>query len=113
MSMMKHTPGPWGIIELTKIVKFGEDWACIAEVSNPRSLKQGERRSHLVETADVVNPRFREACANASLIAAAPELLEALKACHLQMLQSNNDSEYAMEANELAKAAIRKAEEGA
>jgi hypothetical protein len=41
---------------------------------------------------------------------AAEQMLEALKACQLQMLQSNNDSEYAQEANELANAAIRKAE---
>jgi hypothetical protein len=47
---------------------------------------------------------------DANLIAAAPELLEALKACHLQMLQSNNNSEYAEEANQLAIAAIAKAE---
>jgi hypothetical protein len=33
-------------------------------------------------------------------------LIEALKACQLQMLQSNNDSEYAQEANELARAAL-------
>ena len=51
-----------------------------------------------------------ESLANARLIAAAPELYEALKACRLQMLQSNNDSEYAQEANELASAAIAKAE---
>ena len=47
---------------------------------------------------------------DALLIAAAPDLYEALKACRLQMLQSNNDSEYAQEANELARAAIAKAE---
>jgi esterase/lipase superfamily enzyme len=38
-------------------------------------------------------------------------LAEALHACHLQMLQSNNASEYAEEANQLAvaaKAAARK-----
>jgi phage tail sheath protein FI len=38
-------------------------------------------------------------------------LAEALHACHLQMLQSNNDSEYAEEANQLAitaQAAARK-----
>lgn len=38
------------------------------------------------------------------------ELYEALKACQLQLLQSNNDSEYAEEANQLAIAALAKAE---
>jgi hypothetical protein len=38
------------------------------------------------------------------------EILAALKACQLQMLQSNNDSEYAQEANDLAIAAIARAE---
>lgn len=37
-------------------------------------------------------------------------LIEVLKACRLQLLQSNNDSEYAREACELAAAAIAKAE---
>jgi hypothetical protein len=113
MSMMKHTPGPWGIIELTKIVKFGEDWACIAEVSNPRSLKQGERRSHLVETADVVNPRFREACANASLIAAAPEMLDALKYTIEQLPMGHNHGPFGECVRCKVETAIRKAEEGA
>ena len=34
------------------------------------------------------------------------ELTKALKACHLQLLQSNNDSEYAREASEMAMAAL-------
>jgi len=36
-------------------------------------------------------------------------LLEALRACHLQMLQSNNQSEYAEKAHQLALAAIAQA----
>ena len=44
------------------------------------------------------------------LTASNADLLQALKMCHLQMLQSNNDSEHAEKANERAIAAIAKAE---
>jgi hypothetical protein len=48
--------------------------------------------------------------ANMALIVAAvnqrEKLVEALKACRLQLLQSNNDSEYAQEAIELARTAL-------
>ena len=39
------------------------------------------------------------------------EMYEALKACHLQMLQSNNTSEYAEEANQMAIKALAKSED--
>ena len=42
--------------------------------------------------------------------AAAPEMYEALNACHMQLLQSNNRTEYAHEACEMALNALRKAE---
>jgi hypothetical protein len=48
--------------------------------------------------------------ANEIFIAAAPELYEALNACHMQLLQSNNRSEYAQEACDMALNALRKAE---
>lgn len=47
---------------------------------------------------------------NALIMAAAPELLEALKACHLQLLQSGDTHEYVKEACDLAYSAIAKAE---
>jgi hypothetical protein len=99
----KHTPGPW----------FQSHRKTAPDSYNTQVYTQnGEAICTLAwypkpEVNGVVGT-YREA--NARLIAAAPELLAALKACHLQMLQSNNDSEYAIEANEMAKAAIAKAE---
>ena len=93
MSETKYTPGPWEIEQRRgrRICIHAETWGHLAEVYQTPSTKE-------------------EGLANANLIAAAPELYEALKACHLQMLQSNNNSEYAEEANNLAVAAISHAE---
>jgi hypothetical protein len=59
--------------------------------------------------AEAIAPTREMAQANARLIAAAPDLLEALEACYLQLLQSNNDSDYAVEACVLTRGAIAKA----
>lgn len=72
-----HTLGPWEIIGATQVVKFGEDWACIAEMSNPRSEseKQQHSRAHVHERSEPWrDKRFHEAAANARLIASATEL---------------------------------------
>ncbi len=93
----KWAKGPWEIQTYSNY--FG--WSiyaggagCIAE------------RWYEVERTPEVDAEMK---ANAHLIAAAPELYEALKACHLQMLQSNNQTEYAEEANQMAIAAMAKA----
>ena len=81
---MKHTPGPW-TEDLPHEQILGPDGQIVVYELNTNEY-------------------------DAHIISAAPELLEALKACQLQMLQSNNNSEYAEEANQLAITAIAKAE---
>lgn len=101
----KHTPGPWTLTE--------DDFVYIITGPNGQHLAEVERKF----TNDIVigegDISAEEGLANAQIMNAAPELLDALKACHLQMLQSNNQSGYAQEANQLAIAAIAKAEGGA
>ena len=55
---------------------------------------------------DCGEQHFKIAAAIILLKLRVEELEAALKACQLQMLQSDNDSEYAKEANELANAAL-------
>ena len=100
--MSKHTPGPWEIDnerdEAICVWKRGGEGAISGVIATVRT------------TTWCHNEQQDEQRGNARLIAAAPELLEALKACDLQLLQSNNDSDYAREAHEAALAAIAKAE---
>ena len=70
--MSKHTPGPW------EAIPFDEDGEQHFGIINARQPCGGK-----IKTADIARiwPRGGKAktAANASLIAAAPELLEALK----------------------------------
>ena len=62
MSKLKHTPGPWE-----------------ADVTNVFEYSGGKDRLHFrVARCDFDGQRNNEAIANARLIAAAPEMLEAL-----------------------------------
>lgn len=105
---MEHTSGPWELGEKTK------DWFKI----------YGKNKSNPLAEIKPINPKNREKfdfeieAANAMLIAAAPDLLEALqglfKNCamiHNSWGDGNNQKE-ADEAIRKAKQAIRKAEGG-
>lgn len=82
---MKHTPGPWGL---------NIDTVCIRDG---------------VSVQPVTHHMDSQGMADARLIAAAPELLEALKAMRDAFWgTSHNEAEDA--ANEMARAAIAKAE---
>ena len=64
MSETKHTPGPWRILRQNgkQFIQAGPVYFSIAEVAGPSNAG-----------------RERELTANVNLIAAAPDLLEALK----------------------------------
>jgi hypothetical protein len=67
---LKHTPGPWSLKDWTAHDQHGAIEACGTQVV--------DANGHLVSAATVEDPSEGEE-ANARLIAAAPELLEALK----------------------------------
>lgn len=107
--MSKHTPGPWnrGITLNTRQTRQWSQKEIEANnkteqsliFANFTSLDEGIGRS-LICTVDRINPDYQ---ANARLIAAAPELLEALKAVW------NSDPELSLAVQEQVKQAIAKA----
>lgn len=109
--MTKHTPRPW---------KIEESGITMHPISGERA------REFIIVATDNSLPNIgavygrldRENIANARLIAAAPELLEALKQCITDhgALGYDRTAEYARKRldyiTEIARAAIAKAEEG-
>jgi hypothetical protein len=100
MSETKHTPGPWQAADITDanliphrwVCGCGNDWAVITRKAGAVALQQ-------------------ESCANARLIAAAPELLEALEALVAADLPNSN-REHCLKATDIARTAIAKAKGG-
>ena len=89
--MSKHTPGPW------QVGHFDSNMICDSDGAN-RGCAPIAR----------VEGTAAERRANARLIAAAPELLEALRG--LLDPATNEDGEWYRQAREAARAAIAKAE---
>lgn len=92
--MSKHTPGPWGH-KTWDVNKDGE--------FNYTVEKDDKSICEIVGTGE-------QAEANARLIAAAPELLEALKVCSAELFAQCADHPRAMLFVKEARAAIAKAE---
>ena len=111
----KHTPGQWSVVE--------HDHAICVQTESPRQTKFGASRYAVVGGFDRSDPeQLEEARANARLIAAAPDLLEALqwyeaKAVQMGRAAIDQDSklllelmkEIAVEYGAQARAAIAKA----
>ena len=103
--MSKHTPGPWFVAynygHMTGVRAKNEDigrWVAQAwcQTSQPTSADAHARQVEQNE-------------ANARLIAAAPELLEALQACEMRLTHLAQDSHPVIEELKQARAAIAKA----
>lgn len=103
--MSAHTPGPW------LIIPGGDEWSSgrIATIE-PKPETMAETNYWMVAE---VNYRREEHKANANLIAAAPDLLEALRCCEMRLTAMVGMSDLC--ANEIqasidvARAAIAKA----
>lgn len=104
----KHTPGPWEYVPSNEhhgpyvSGPFGGDICDCYMMSNPTALSVrngGDSRP--------IHFQHEDADANARLIAAAPDLLEALKACVTMYGDENPDDDWTC--IKLARAAIAKA----
>lgn len=102
MSETKHTPGPWVFCW----DKYGKE----SEIHGKSELNDAP--ICIVLHDDVTESGAEEQLANARLIAAAPELLEALKALidNVGICICYDESERECKAWEMAEAAIAKAE---
>lgn len=111
----KWTPGPWQSCSgQDGKCTCGQVWSLPGDfpVFTARHYV-GEAHTLMADDLDMVYAAIsaEQARTNANLIAAAPELYEALAALQLQALQSsvNDGNEYGCEALALARAALAKA----
>lgn len=100
------TPGPWTVTGATCVWSRGKGF--IAMACDPE-MKPGCTSSDF-KPANSGTDRLDEAAANAQLIAAAPDLLAALKDCVLVMENDLNGLAVIQPELRIAKAAIAKAE---
>jgi len=124
MENVQHTPGPWAVLNGTDIFPV-DDYDGMNHVASadpngdhPASFVSrtpAERRAELeADPASKSHIPYREAQANARLIAAAPEMLEALKLALAELGGYANgvdrvESPFLFYAIDLAEAAIAKA----
>lgn len=94
MSEPKHTPGPWKLDEITSSPYWGRVGTAYASIADVQLWMSGKSGDNAI------------ALANARLIAAAPELLDALKTARRRMLKYGEDPREIAEITE----AIAKAE---
>lgn len=114
----KHTPGPWGVHPYTECT--GELRAVESEDGNfmAASIAIGHGQTLICEvghnstTRGYPRPTLNEMRANAALIAAAPELLEALEEFLRAGIYQSTDFQVQGKAHELACLAIAKAKGG-
>lgn len=113
MSATSHTPGPW--VLKGEVRRVGDTYHYCADIYDGRPSKGYRGTVAMIQTSDHLTHgmRVNEGKANASLIAAAPDLLEALdKLLTLTVFElgSNADREPWKRNIERSRAAIAKAD---
>jgi hypothetical protein len=103
----KFTPGTWVVKKGTEKKKWERRFYVYAETTC-NSCSHNESRHICVSLESAVG--YDQADANAKLIAAAPDLLEALQDC-LEWMKKVNTSDEGDQAFQLAQNAIKKATE--
>jgi hypothetical protein len=103
--MSKHTPAPW--VLTIKPAEHDADFT-VAEIEQPRSVKYRGAVTRMQSAEHIYGIGRDELIANARLIAAAPDMLEALRS--LVRDNAGVTHEYLHIIREKARAAIAKAE---
>jgi len=105
-----HTPGPWEIVEGGNFVKVGakgfQHWIEKHHyLGGPLSVADVQRNA-----TDDYKENHALAMANAKLIAAAPDLADALeKIANLEIYKNGSAADYAYKIDAIARAALKKA----
>lgn len=101
----QHTPGPWEIHDGGKFGSYGDNGPSVCAVTGPGLCQP---------LFDLCGPASEMQCrANAALIAAAPELLEALRGLSDAVIEYGRtvaEWDRVLDADKAARAAIAKAE---
>lgn len=109
MGNAKHTRGPWKLIDepRNKHYRNADRYGYENVMQHCRYIAGPDHDSHFV--ADVITERGAKGEANARLIAAAPDLLEALKQCAAVVAGDTMHKQGLIDALTIARAAISKA----
>ena len=105
--MSKHTPAPW-VLKIRPAVH--DDNVTVAEIEQPRSVKYRGIVAYMQSAEHIYGIDEDELVANARLIAAAPDMLEALKLCANYIANTESELGITLPCGEKARAAIAKAE---
>ena len=79
----KHTPGPWRLTESGDAIVSADGGTLIVETG--QAYWKNLEAAAAGASSDIAKRHLPQVRANARLIAAAPELLEALKACEKEL----------------------------
>jgi len=101
-----HTPGPW--VLTIKPAEHDADFT-VAEIEQPRSVKYRGAVTRMQSAEHIYGIGREELIANARLIAAAPDMLEALKPFADLGVGSGPDDEVDAHSYRILRGAIRRA----
>ena len=105
--MSKHTPAPW-VLKIRPAEH--DDNVTVAEIEQPRSVKYRGAVTRMQSAEHIYGIGRDELIANAHLLAAAPDMLAALKLCANFIANTESELGMTLPCGELARAAIAKAE---